>query len=134
MLRNLCMITGLLGLIGPVVGFGGVTHIILVHPDGTFSPQRAEIRDGDTMEWRFSERTDSIIPIPDPAMFGSCQPHKPYDQSDPNEFTGKSVFKCSISRSGVLDTSGSNNVFPTVRSVHTRTKAIASTRLRLLNN
>ena len=39
------------------------THIVTVNADGSFTPGRIYIHDGDTVEWRFSERTDSIIPV-----------------------------------------------------------------------
>ena len=40
-----------------------VTHTVTVNPDGSFSPRRIQIHDGDTVEWRFHDRTDAIIPV-----------------------------------------------------------------------
>jgi hypothetical protein len=67
----------------------GRTHTITVQPDGSFTPARVEIFSGDTVEWRFTSRADTIIPVnlntlgqPD------CDGYKPYDPADPNEFTG----------------------------------------------
>jgi hypothetical protein len=66
-----------------------MTHRVMVNPDGSFSPSRVQIRDGDTVEWRFHDRTDAIIPVDSSGQFSSlCSAYKPYDPADPNEFTG----------------------------------------------
>lgn len=66
-----------------------MTHTVTVNPDGSFSPRRIQIHDGDTVEWRFHDRTDAINPVDSsgpPANLWSA--YKPYDPADPNEFTG----------------------------------------------
>ena len=65
------------------------THTVTVNADGSFSPQRLFIHDGDTVEWQFHERTDTIIPVDSvgPSV-ATCSAYKPYDPADPNEFTG----------------------------------------------
>jgi hypothetical protein len=59
-----------------------------VNSDGSFSPTRLFIHDGDTVEWRFNDRTDTIIPVDSTGSTPFCTSYKPYDPSDPNEFTG----------------------------------------------
>jgi hypothetical protein len=63
-------------------------HTVFVNADGSFSPQMISIRDGDTVEWRFSHRTDTIIPISSITPPAICSAYQPFDASDPNEFTG----------------------------------------------
>jgi hypothetical protein len=61
----------------------------MVNADGSFSPAVLSIRDGDTVEWVFNSRTDTIIPVSSiEPLSGLCSAYKPYDPSDPNEFTG----------------------------------------------
>ena len=63
-------------------------HFVTVNADGSFSPQRLFIHDGDTVTWTFSKRTDTIIPVDSTAAPDWMQTWKPYDPADPNEFTG----------------------------------------------
>lgn len=65
------------------------THVVTVNPDGSLTPDRVEVVDGDTVEWRFPARGGSVIPV-DPVAPGSgpCPAYRPYDPDDPNEFTG----------------------------------------------
>jgi len=65
------------------------THTVMVKPDGSFEPKWTYIHDGDTVKWQFSARTDAIIPVnPIDSLTVSCSAYKPYDPTDPNEFTG----------------------------------------------
>ena len=64
---------------------GRETHTVRVNADGSFSPMRISIRDGDTVEWVFNDRTDTIIPA---SLSGGSLSPKAYDEEDPNEFTG----------------------------------------------
>jgi len=65
------------------------THTVMMKPDGSFEPQWTYIHDGDTVKWQFSARTDAIIPVnPIDSLTVSCSAYKPYDSTDPNEFTG----------------------------------------------
>ncbi len=64
------------------------SHTVLVNTDGTFSPQRLFIQNGDTVVWRFSERTDCIIPVDSTGTGNWTQNWKPYRPEEPNEFTG----------------------------------------------
>ncbi|MEZ4221365.1 MAG: hypothetical protein R3B13_10610 [Polyangiaceae bacterium] len=63
------------------------THQVDVNPDGSFSPEHLLIRDGDTVEWRFSSATDTIIPIADGAK-DPCSAALPYAPQDANAFLG----------------------------------------------
>ncbi len=65
------------------------THTVIVKPDGSFEPKWTYIHDGDTVQWQFSSRTDAIIPVnPIDSLNVSCSAYKPYNPTDPNEFTG----------------------------------------------
>jgi hypothetical protein len=65
------------------------THTVIVKPDGSFEPKWTYIHDGDTVKWQFSARSDAIIPVnPIDSLTVSCSAYKPYDPTDPNEFTG----------------------------------------------
>ena len=63
-------------------------HTVSVNADGSFSPQRLFIQNGDTVTWIFSKRTDTIIPVDSTAASDWMQQWKPYNPADPNEFTG----------------------------------------------
>lgn len=63
-------------------------HVVTVNADGSFSPARVEIFDGDTVEWRFSNRSGTIIPVNLGAGGSLCTNYLPYNPADPNEFTG----------------------------------------------
>src|SRR5688572_25809971 len=66
-----------------------VTHTVIVNADGSFSPRRIQIHDGDTVEWKLQDRTDAIIPVdPTGPLPILCSAYKRYDPADPNEFTG----------------------------------------------
>jgi hypothetical protein len=60
------------------------THAVKVNADGSFSPPAIAIADGDTVEWTFSSRADSIIGASAP----SCSAIRAYLPGDPNELTG----------------------------------------------
>jgi uncharacterized protein (TIGR03437 family) len=66
------------------------TVTVKVNPDGTFSPQVAYIKSGDTVRWEGLTRTDSIVSVNAasgyPAM---CNARLPYDATD---LTGPAVF------------------------------------------
>jgi len=65
------------------------THTVIVKADGSFEPKWTYIHDGDTVKWQFSARSDAIIPVnPIDSLTVSCSGYKPYDPTDPNEFTG----------------------------------------------
>ena len=64
------------------------THVVHVNEDGSFTPQRVEILSGDRVEWRFTNRQDTIIPINYGAAGNLCARYLPYNPADPNEFTG----------------------------------------------
>jgi len=65
------------------------THTVIVKPDGSFEPKWTYIHDGDTVKWQFSARTDAIIPVhPLDSLAVSCSAYKPYEATNPNEFTG----------------------------------------------
>lgn len=67
----------------------GATHVVTVNGDGSFSPPRLEIASGDRVEWQFSSRTDTIIPIQfNPDAPDQCRNYRPYDPENINEFTG----------------------------------------------
>jgi hypothetical protein len=61
------------------------THVVAVTSEGSFEPRRVRIREGDTVEWRFAEPTDCILPV-------DVEDRKPvpraYDPDDPHDFTG----------------------------------------------
>jgi len=67
----------------------GVVHHVTVNPDGSFYPTWMYINSGDTVEWQFSEPSDTIIPVtwvgPGPAL---CTAYQHYDAANINEFTG----------------------------------------------
>ncbi len=66
------------------------THTVTVNADGTFAPREVWIHDGDTVQWVFHDRRDTIIPVEvGPA---NRVVYKRYDASDPNEFTGPMPF------------------------------------------
>jgi hypothetical protein len=66
-----------------------ITHIVTVLPDGSFSPQYLYVRDGDTVQWNFCERTDNIIPVDSiDTDSGMMIKYKAFNPGDPNEFTG----------------------------------------------
>ena len=64
-------------------------HTVIVNADGSFSPTELVIISGDTVRWQFNERTDTIIPV-EPIRSGAAvsAAYKPYDPTDPHEFTG----------------------------------------------
>ena len=65
------------------------TVIVTVNANGTFTPARVDLYTGDTVEWRFASRSDSIVPVNlDAAGQPDVVNYKPYVASDPNEFTG----------------------------------------------
>jgi hypothetical protein len=65
------------------------THTVTVNADGSFSPRQIQIHDGDAVEWKLHDRTDTIIPVNSGDSLNlSCSAYKPYDPADPNEFTG----------------------------------------------
>lgn len=70
------------------------TCVVTVNPNGTFSPPSLKIRSGDIVRWDQLKRTDSIIPVADAkASYPEiCSSRRPFDVSDPNEFTGPLPF------------------------------------------
>jgi len=93
------------------------THTVMVKPDGSFEPKWTYIHGGDTVKWRFSGRSDAIIPVnPIDSLTVSCSAYKPYDPTDPNEFTGpmpaaaSGIFTfCPDGPGFVIDTVGAAN-------------------------
>ncbi len=68
---------------------GPATHRVVVNADGSFTPPVVQIRDGETVEWVLSDRTDSIVPASERTHGpGACPLPQPYDPADPNDFTG----------------------------------------------
>jgi len=63
-------------------------HRVTVGPDGAFSPAKLTIADGDTVQWVFHDRNDTIIPVAKRPGAAVCSAYKRYDSRDPNEFTG----------------------------------------------
>lgn len=76
-------------LVLPAALVSACAQVITVNPDGTFSPDWVDVNDGDFVYWILSEPSDSIIPVSWRAPFPDiCRAYKPYDATDPNEFTG----------------------------------------------
>src|SRR3954451_3464861 len=62
------------------------THVVNVNADGTFSPQTVTITSGDSVQWKLSGPSDSIIPINwDRTSAAYCSAVKP---SSPGDFAG----------------------------------------------
>ena len=81
--------TTLLCAMAPVPAAGKpVAHRVIVNADGSFSPSRTLIRDGDIVEWVFAHRTDTIIPVNNEPFPEICTAYKSYDSNNPNDFTG----------------------------------------------
>jgi Beta-galactosidase len=57
------------------------THTVTVNADGSFTPSRLEISEGDTVEWTFASPTDAIVA----SASDDCASALPYD---PASFTG----------------------------------------------
>ncbi|MGH7599676.1 MAG: FlgD immunoglobulin-like domain containing protein [bacterium] len=93
------------------------THTVMVKADGSFGPKWTYIHDGDTVKWQFSARSDAIIPAnPIDSLTVSCSAYKPYDPTNPNEFTGpmpaaaSGIFTLGPDGPGfVIDTLGASN-------------------------
>jgi hypothetical protein len=64
------------------------TRTVQVNADGTFTPKYVFIHDGETVEWRLSNPTHSIIPIDPEGASDICSAYKPYHPRGVNEFTG----------------------------------------------
>lgn len=72
-----------------VISQEAVTHIVNLLPDGSFSPKYLFVRDGDTVQWNFCERSDNIIPVDSiDSGSGMSIKYRAYNPDDPNEFTG----------------------------------------------
>jgi len=67
-------------------------HVVTVKSDGSFVPRRTHVKSGDVVRWELSDPTDSIIPATWSGKFPAiCSTPKPYDPSDPNDFTGPMI-------------------------------------------
>ena len=66
------------------------SYKVVVNADGTYTPKRLDIQDGDRVTWRFPDRRRAIVRVhPDGSAFPNwCEAYLPYDPDDPNEFTG----------------------------------------------
>lgn len=72
-----------------VISQEAVTHIVNLLPDGSFSPKYLFIRDGDTVQWNFCERSDNIISVDSiDSGPGISNKYIAFNPDDPNEFTG----------------------------------------------
>ena len=78
--------------VGPKIttkAVGPTVHQVTVNPDGSFYPSWTYINSGDTVEWHFSDRSDTIIPViwngPGADL---CSAYHHYNEDNPNEFTG----------------------------------------------
>jgi len=66
-----------------------MTHHVTVNSDGSFTPQYVYVNHGDTVIWHFCKNTDNIVPVDSLGKEeGLIFQYKPFNSTDPNEFTG----------------------------------------------
>jgi hypothetical protein len=63
-------------------------HQIQVNPDGSFTPERLVIAEGETVEWLLNNRQDAIVAATGTGRGESCPAPAPVELGAANDFTG----------------------------------------------